>query len=162
MRTSGLDFDEYFVEQWPKLVSELDFILGSTDLARDVAQDAFIRQYVSWARLSRYDKPGAWVRKVALRIAFRARKNAFRSTSIEAAEQLAAEPIDVDRATDVREAIKLLSPSQRTAIVLHYYRDLPVSEVASAMGCKESTAKAHLFQARKRLAQTLAAYAPPK
>jgi RNA polymerase sigma factor (sigma-70 family) len=156
----ALDFDEYFRQQYPQLVAELDYILGDTDLARDVAQDAFIRQYVSWVRLSRYDKPGAWVRKVALRMAFRVRKNQFRNAPLEYATDTEIRPVDSARVLDVRNAVLRLPETQRAAIILFYFRDLPVAEVATALGCKEATVKVHLHQARKRLAELLISYEP--
>ena len=61
---------------------------------------------------------------------------------------------------DVRNAILQLTETQRTAIVLHYYSDLPVAQVAKVIGCKEATAKVHLHNARKRLAELLVAYRP--
>lgn len=155
-----LDFNEYFRSQYPQLVTELDYILGDTDLARDIAQDAFIRQYVSWFRLSRYDKPGAWVRKVAVRLAIRKQSKLFRDRPLEYAPEPSHSPVDSARVIDVRNAILQLPATQRASVVLFYYRDLPMAEVASALGCKESTAKVHLHQARKRLAELLVSYKP--
>jgi RNA polymerase sigma factor (sigma-70 family) len=48
-----------------------------------------------------------------------------------------------------------LPPSQRAVIVLHYYEDRPVGEIASTLGCREATVRVHLHRARKRLAGTL-------
>jgi RNA polymerase sigma-70 factor (ECF subfamily) len=156
----GLDFDDYFRHQYPKVVRELDYIVGDTDLARDLAQEAFIRQFASWARLSRFDKPGAWVRKVALRLAFRARRKSFSTTPLDAAADITTEPVATERTMDVRNAIMQLTNTQRAAVVLFYYRDLPVAEVAHALGCKEATAKVHLHKARKRLSELLVSYGP--
>lgn len=157
---STADFDAYFRTQYPLLVSELDYILGDTDLARDVAQDAFIRQYVSWSQLSRYDKPGAWVRRVALRIAFKTRRRMFRTVPLESTPEQVAPGTNSERVMDVRQAILRLTKAQRAVVVLHYYRDLPVTEVAKIVGAKEATIKVHLFNARARLAQLLANYKP--
>ena len=41
---------------------------------------------------------------------------------------------------DVADAIARLSSSQRAAIVLHYYEDLPVVEIAAILGCAEPMA----------------------
>jgi RNA polymerase sigma-70 factor (ECF subfamily) len=40
-------------------------------------------------------------------------------------------------------------------VVLFYYEDRPVSEIATILGCSESTAKVHLHRARKSLARIL-------
>lgn len=157
-RLRGLDFDKEFRDQYPRLVNELDFIVGDTALAEDIAQDAFVRQYVAWSRIAHYDEPGAWVRRVAIRIAVRARSRLLRSRPLDEALTLQANHIDVDKITDVRNAITQLTKSQRAAVVLHYYRDFPVADVAKMIGCSESTAKVHLYQARKRLAELLIHY----
>jgi DNA-directed RNA polymerase specialized sigma24 family protein len=66
-------------------------------------------------------------------------------------------PSEPDRSSryDVDGAIRQLPGSQRAAIVLHYYEDRPTVEIASILGCSESTARVHLHHGRKRLAQLL-------
>lgn len=154
----GLDFDTYFRDQFPQIVSELDYILGHGDLARDVAQDAFIRQYVRWTRLSHYEKPGAWIRRVALQLAFKVTRRLRRQQPFEEGDDGSAENPDSARRLDVRNAIMQLSDQQCTAIVLHYNRDLPTAEVAKSMGCKEATVRVHLFKARAALSELLVDY----
>ena len=51
----------------------------------------------------------------------------------------------------VLDALARLSPRQRCAIVLRYYADLPVADVAEAMGCAPGTVKATLHTALERL-----------
>jgi RNA polymerase sigma factor (sigma-70 family) len=60
-------------------------------------------------------------------------------------------PADVD----VLRAIRDLSGMQRAAVVLFYFEDRPLAEVADMLGCTESTARVHLHRARKRLAEIL-------
>jgi RNA polymerase sigma-70 factor (ECF subfamily) len=45
-------------------------ILHDRQRAEDITQDAFIQLYSHW-RVSRYERPGAWVRRVAIRLAVR-------------------------------------------------------------------------------------------
>jgi RNA polymerase sigma factor (sigma-70 family) len=49
------------------------------------------------------------------------------------------------------QALRQLSTKQRTAVVLHYYEDRPVDEVARIMGTSVGTAKAHLSRGRDTL-----------
>jgi RNA polymerase sigma-70 factor (ECF subfamily) len=56
---------------------------------------------------------------------------------------------------DVADAVNRLPRGQRVAIVLHYYEDRPVAEIARILGCTESTARVHLHKGRKRLAELL-------
>jgi DNA-directed RNA polymerase specialized sigma24 family protein len=63
-------------------------------------------------------------------------------------------PPDAD-AVDVRLALAALPRRQREAIVLRYFLDLDVREVASVMGIGEGTAKSTLARARGALASRL-------
>ena len=140
-----------FREEYPAIVRTAQLMLGDRAAAEDVAQEAFVRLYARWRRVSRYDKPGAWVRRVAIRLASRARRRP--STLALVPEQPGAADPQAD--PDLRRALLSLPPNQRAAIVLHYLEDLPVAEVAETMGVATSTAKVHLHRARKRLAMLL-------
>ncbi len=48
-----------------------------------------------------------------------------------------------------------LSPRQRACVVLRYYQDLPIAQVASALGVAEGTVKRYLSEAMTRLAARL-------
>jgi RNA polymerase sigma factor (sigma-70 family) len=52
-------------------------------------------------------------------------------------------------------AMSELSPMQRACLVLRYYADLPVAQVAAALGIGEGTAKRYLSEALARLAARL-------
>src|SRR5712691_7551036 len=52
-------------------------------------------------------------------------------------------------------ALDDLSPRQRACVVLRFYRDLPVSQVAAALGVGEGTVKRYLSEAMTRLAARL-------
>ena len=56
---------------------------------------------------------------------------------------------------EVFAAVRALPTNQRVAVVLHYFEDRPVAEIADALGCAEATARVHLFKARQRLASLL-------
>ncbi|WP_053202772.1 RNA polymerase sigma factor [Jiangella muralis] len=52
---------------------------------------------------------------------------------------------------DLRSALAALSPRQRACVVLHYYEDLSVAQVADVLGCAPGAVKRHLSDARARL-----------
>src|SRR5919106_2642087 len=68
------DFSWMFREEYPAVVRTAYLILGDRAAAEDVAQEAFIRLYARWAKISQYERPGAWVRRVAIRLAGKARR----------------------------------------------------------------------------------------
>jgi RNA polymerase sigma-70 factor (ECF subfamily) len=64
--------------------------------------------------------------------------------------------VDAARDGDLRAGLSALSPRQRACVVLRFYEDLTVPEVARALGCGEGTVKRHLSEAMTRLRQRLA------
>src|SRR4051794_32907715 len=61
---AALDFDRFCAQEYAA-VAGLAFVLtGSWTTAEDLTQDAFFAAFRKWDQLQRYDKPGAWVRRV--------------------------------------------------------------------------------------------------
>jgi RNA polymerase sigma-70 factor (ECF subfamily) len=152
-------YDHVFRAEHGSIVRTAFLVTGDRETAREVAQEAFAELYVHWRKVRAYDRPGAWLRRVAIRKAVRARRRGARLAELEARVEAggrAGAPAAADEpGLDVLASLQQLSPAQRAAVVLHYFDDLPVSEVAEALGCKPATASVHLHRARARLAQLL-------
>jgi RNA polymerase sigma-70 factor (ECF subfamily) len=124
---------------------------GRRDEAEDAAQEAFARAFQRWARLR--DEPWAvgWILTTTLNIL---RRKIRRTRDVPApADQ--RQPEALEASLDLWRAISQLPKRQAQAVILYYLADLPVKQVASAMGCKQGTARAHLDRARKQLARSL-------
>ena len=128
----------------------LGLVLRDGSLAEEATQEAFTRAYVSWRRVGAMDRPAAWVYVVALHVAYRRRG---RGVTEPAPTGTAGPDIAELVATreSVRAAIARLPERQRTAIVLRYLADLPLSDIATAMGCAVGTVKSTLHSAVLRL-----------
>lgn len=153
-----LDFSAFFRQEYPRIAREIDLMLGDRDAADQVAQEAFTRLYVHWAKVSKYERPGGWVRRVAIRLGVRFHRPRLVPLSLADREPSVETPDGL--VIDVRNALRSLSRMQRAAIILRYYRELPLALVAEALGCKEPTAKVHLHRAHERLRLLLAEYGP--
>ncbi|MCA1695161.1 MAG: hypothetical protein LC749_10765, partial [Actinobacteria bacterium] len=81
-------FDALFRREYPEIVRTAYGVLGERQAAEDVAQEAFARLYARWPRVGSYDRPGAWVRRVAIRVAVR-EKGRKRSQALDAAREVA-------------------------------------------------------------------------
>jgi RNA polymerase sigma factor (sigma-70 family) len=147
-RWGGESFDVLYRESFATIVGSVRWIVGDTEVAREIVQDAFVAALVHWRRVSGYDNPGAWVRRVAIRDAVRAAKRA----RVQPRFVPRSEATDSDTVIAVRAAVESLPASQRAAVVLYYLHDLPVAEVAKVLGCSQGTAKTHLSRARHALA----------
>lgn len=146
-------FEGFFRYEYPKVVGSIRLVLGDRAAAEDVVQDAFTQLLIHWGRVSRYDQPGAWVRRVALRKALRWRTR--RSVEARALSLMNVPEVRGTSDPDLERALRSLSAMQRAAVVLHYFEDRPLAEVADILRCAEGTAKSHLHRARQRLGSLL-------
>lgn len=147
------EFDWLFAQEYPAVVWTVNVILHDYARAEDVTQDAFVRLLENWDKVSRYDRPGAWVRRVAIRMATRTLGRELRRPRVERAGPRLPEPEPFD--VDLVDAIQQLTPRQRAVVVLYYFEDRPVQEVADLVDCSASTVTVHLHRARQRLAEIL-------
>ena len=148
-----LDYTSLFLVEYPAIVRTVALMLRDNARAEEITQDAFVQLHVAWAKVSRYERPGAWVRRVAIRLAMRAIRR-DRLWALVGRELVPREPA-AGSGPDVAGAIRQLPGAQRAAIVLFYYEDRPVAEIAAILGCAEATARVHLHRGRKRMAQIL-------
>jgi RNA polymerase sigma-70 factor (ECF subfamily) len=129
--------------------------------AADAVQEAFVQAVVHWRKVSRYEDPVAWIRRVAINRGLNRRRSRRRRAALTeriAATSTAAmlyglDPADHDG--DLVDLIVTLPHQQRLALSLYYFADLPVAEVANAMELSEGTVKFHLHAARAALARAL-------
>jgi RNA polymerase sigma factor (sigma-70 family) len=150
-------FTALFVDSYPAVLRAAELATGDPERARDATQDAFVQLLVRWDRVSRYDNPGAWVRRVAIREAVRGARRDARRHGTPSAEATASPDPDVGASIDVDRALAVLPLMQRAAVVLHHLVGVPTSEVAGLLGCRPATARVHLHRGRRRLAELLGA-----
>jgi RNA polymerase sigma-70 factor (ECF subfamily) len=150
-------FNRLFRAEYPGLVRELRVVLGDGQAAEDVAQEAFTQLLGHWAKVSVYDRPGAWVRRVALRLAVRgARRRAMGERLLAREAGVIPEVPGPEPDAGLGAALRSLAPMQRAVVVLHYLDDLSCEQVAETLGCRPATVRVHLHRARQRLATLLA------
>lgn len=153
-------YETFFREEYPRLVALLVAVTGSRPVAEELAQEALLRAHVRWDRIIRYDRPGAWVRRVALNLAshHRSRRRSEQRAVDRLGRQRPSEPyayLDGVGGDDFWALVRRLPPRQAAAVALHHLEDRPVAEVAAILGCAEGTAKAHLHKGRAALARLL-------
>jgi RNA polymerase sigma-70 factor, ECF subfamily len=154
------DFEEFYTASYGRTVAMIAAVVGSRQEAEDVTQEAFARALARWPRLSTYELPEAWVRKVALRIAIdsgrRLRRSLATATRIAASRRpVPAEPADDLRFTALGAALLELPPRERQVLALHYLADLPVDVIAREFGLPLGTVKTRLSAGRRHLEERL-------
>jgi RNA polymerase sigma-70 factor (ECF subfamily) len=124
-------------------------------LAEELTQDALVQVCRRWELVHTLDDPVAWVTTVALNLArsqFRSRQARRRAVARLASRSSGrVNAVDTSTVVAVRAAVAGLPERERRALVLRYFADLPVRDVAREMGCPEGTVKTLTSQAIRRL-----------
>lgn len=131
--------------------------LVDVDTAHDVATEAFTRLVQHWSRV---DQPQPWLYMTAGNLV----RDHWRRTGRERRALVRLRPVtetaqEPDAATrmTVRALVLALPDRLREPVLLHYFADLPVRQVAAVTGRAEGTVKRDLYDARARMAQQLGA-----
>lgn len=145
--------EEFCLAIYPRLVGAMSLYCADRFLAEEFAQEAIVRIWEHWPRVSQAVARDAYAHRVAFNVAssFFRRRAAERRARDRMSHAATEQAREVPETMDVRRAIQALPTRQRQAIVLRFYLDLPLSQVATVMGCAEGTAKAHLHKARNAL-----------
>ncbi|MBI2918662.1 MAG: sigma-70 family RNA polymerase sigma factor [Chloroflexi bacterium] len=132
-------------------------------LAEDAVQEALIKMWRHLPSLRLQENFKAWlVRIVSNEVRQQYRKKRVPTVSLEEADGIGGDP-DEAEATALRNeeriivsnALEVLPDEQYEAVMLRYYADLTVPEIARAMRCREGTVKSRLSRALDRLAAVL-------
>ncbi|MFE0531287.1 SigE family RNA polymerase sigma factor [Micromonospora parva] len=152
----GPRFDEVYRRHFQPLVVQLYAFVGDMNEAQDLVQEAFSRAWPRWDRISRYDDPVAWIRRVAWNVAVSRwrRLRTARLFSLRQRVEVVSGP-GPDRVA-LAAALVALPANQRRAVVLHYLAELTISEIAEDCGVAAGTVKSWLHRARTTLADRLA------
>jgi RNA polymerase sigma-70 factor (ECF subfamily) len=140
-------------------------IIGNAEDAKDISQLVFLKL---WENLEKYDPQYAfdtWLYRMVTNVAIdfmrnkQSRDNAVNSnlrlvkTAADAEQTVIVQRKEVESVFEAVSAV--LSPKQKTIFVMNQMEDLPSAEIAKILGCRESTVRNHLFNARKLMQQQL-------
>jgi RNA polymerase sigma-70 factor (ECF subfamily) len=144
-------------------------LLGNTQDALDVAQDAFLKGFMSIQTLQNPASYVGWQMRIVSNLSLNFRRGRKGKSSLPLDELLVAEepaaggdPIRNVQGSEmegrIRNALAQLPEKQRLAMVLFTIEGLPQKEVAEAIECSVESVKWHVFQARKKLKELLGEY----
>lgn len=148
-------FEAFYTAHHRRLVIAMYAYVGDLAQAQDLTQEAFARALPRWPRLSTYDDPLAWVRRVAWNLATSRWRHLRRLDRFLARQRppVVAEPSP--DAIDLHAALATLPPRLRRALVMHYLADMPVLEIAAHELVAVGTVKSWLHRGRIALAAAL-------
>lgn len=148
-------------------------IVGDRELARDAAQEAFLKAYQALAGFRAKSTFYTWLYRISLNICLDVARKAHRSEKADSLDRLTRSseivpetlfdtgrrPDDEVEREELRQSIQsvlnTLSPEHRTAIVLKDVEGLSQEEIAETVGCSLGTVKSRLSRARAEMRDAL-------
>ena len=149
------DFRAFYTDAYSGLAGYCYSLVNDRELAHDLAQEAFTRML---GRFTKVDDPKAYVYGVATNLVRRAwRKRAQQATAVAGIAAQPTRPLPShEGAVTMRAAVERLPKRLRDVVLLHYWSDLTVTDVAAAVGRPAGTVKRQLSEARALLAGEVA------
>lgn len=157
-----MEFAEYVARQRPALMRFATVLTCRTWLAEDLVSDVLGRAFERWDRISGMAEPNAYVRRMVVNEYLSWRRRRTR-TSPRAEVEAVVISDGADERAERDAMIRRLAglPSkQRAAVVLRYYAGLSDAEIATQLGCRETTVRSQIHRALNALRINLAAGAP--
>ena len=144
-----LEFVAFYTEHFGRLSGYALSLLGDPGHATDVAQEAMTRLFARWSRVR---DPRAWVYFIATNLATDQWRRAQRDRALTAVLRDTAHLQHAPHDPWLRDLVDRLPAHLRQAVLLHYYADLPVEEIARLVHRPVGTVKRRLHEARRLLA----------
>ena len=149
-------FEEFFLDHRVQLFRTIWLIVRNRVEAEEIMQDAFVRVWERWDRVSAHPDPAAYLYRTAL--------NEYRSRRRRAAVAIrrAVRPTpkeDELEAVEQREVVvaasAALTPRERAAVVLMDALELPSTEAAEMLGVRPSTVRVLARRGREKLREEM-------
>ena len=142
-------FEAFFEQTHQRLFGGLCLVTGNRHEAEEIMQDAYLKLWERWDRVSGMDDPSGFLFRTAMN-GFRSR---YRRASVAIRKRVSLVP-DVDDLAAVEDRdevvriLRPLSPAERASIVLTTMFGYSSEEAGRLLGVKASTVRAHATRAR--------------
>jgi RNA polymerase sigma factor (sigma-70 family) len=148
-------FEDFYRAESASVRRAVGFTVGDPDLARECVDEAMTRAYERWDAVAAMDSPAGWVYRVAVNHA----RNRGRRRLVERRKQAPAAPASTPPAEAADPAIAValaaLPLDQRSVVVLRFYLDWSLDQIAAGLGVAPGTVKSRLHRALRRLEMSL-------
>lgn len=143
--------ERLFRERYSELVGLAGLLLGDAGVAEEVVQDAFAKFHLARHRVREPGREVAYLRSIVCNLA----RGRIRRRMLERRKAPPPRPVadhrqdateDRHRRDVVAAALAHLPRRQRECVVLRYWLDLPIREIAEALGIAEGSVKSHLHR----------------
>ena len=154
---AGALFDRYWILAWRAVYA----ITADRTLADDAAQDAFMKAFAALDRFDETQPFAPWLKRIAINAAVDSLRRNRRLEVVHDEESLfhtwaLSEFAEDDlRRWAVADAVSALGAAKRVVVVLHYWLDLPLEEIAGVLGLPIGTVASRLARAKEELRAVL-------
>jgi len=155
-RDVAVPFEEFFELQHARLFGALSVMTGDRFEAEEVMQDAFLKVWERWDRVSAMDEPVGFLYRTAMNLYRKRLRRA--GVAMRKAVNLARQDDALDAVETRDEAARLLrtlTPREREAIVLTAYLGYSTEEAGKLLGIKANTVRVLTMRARDSLRRTV-------
>ncbi|MCU1591472.1 MAG: polymerase subunit sigma-24 [Frankiales bacterium] len=142
-------FAALYTAEFGRLAGYLAALTGDADLGRDAAQEAFTRLFARWRSVR---EPRAFAYVVGTNLCRHHWRQSGRERSAVATLGAALPAGRPAHDPWLRDLVQRLPVGLREVVLLHYYADLPIAQVAAAIHRPVGTVKRRLHEARAALA----------
>ncbi|MEU5673981.1 SigE family RNA polymerase sigma factor [Micromonospora sp. NPDC047753] len=136
-------FAEYFTARSGAMRGTAYLLCGDWHRAEDLVQTTFVKLYRVWNRISRHEVLDSYVRQILIRTFLDERRRGWwrrERVGGEDAEQAAPSDSPESRLV-LLQALARVAPRQRAVLVLRYWEDLSIEDVAALLECSPGTVK---------------------
>jgi RNA polymerase sigma-70 factor (ECF subfamily) len=152
----GPRFEDFFELHYVRLFRALWLIARDRSEAEDVMQEAFMRLWERWDRVSGLEDPAGYLYRTAMNVLRSRRRRALVALRRAVIEPFARDELAAVEGRDVvRRALASLTPRQRAVVILLHVLDLSSAEAAAALGIRPSTVRVLAGRARTTLKREL-------
>jgi DNA-directed RNA polymerase specialized sigma24 family protein len=147
---AGVDFEDAYREHRLALLRLAYLVSGSVDVSEDVVQSVFTSVHPRWDQI---DTPLPYLKRAVVNAVKDGQRRRLRLVAKPVERPPVVLPPEVD---ETWEHVCGLSWVQRAVVVLHYYEDLPLNEVATILGRPAPTVRSDHRRALAKLRKALA------
>jgi RNA polymerase sigma-70 factor (ECF subfamily) len=148
----ALTFELFFEAERRRLFRALYLMSGSVQEAEELVQDAFLKLWERWDRVSVMEDPVGYLYRVALNLARSRLRRVVRAAKLPFLPERTVEPYSAADARDaVVRALASLSARQRQALVLADLLDMDTGEAAALMRISPSTVRSLVSEGHRRM-----------
>ncbi|ONI75550.1 RNA polymerase subunit sigma-24 [Kribbella sp. ALI-6-A] len=150
------DFEEFARARTPQLYRTAWLLAGDRHHAEDLVQETLAKMYRSWWRMQRIENPAAYAQTVLARTFISQRRR--RSWGEQPTEAMPDQPVhsgDLELRVALRDALAELSPLDRAVLVLRFFEDRSVEQVALDLGKNAGAIRTRTSRALDRLRAVL-------